>query len=417
MSSQVLSTQELDRLLELYPAWMDPSNKSAGAALIQILASIDRDALAQMMTEERFSKGEIVFHEGKPGDSMYLIWAGQVAVVKGSLHEPTILGYRGPGEIIGEMSLLEDEPRSASVVALENLRLLRISRESFQQWTEATPAIGLTLMASLSSRLREADNIRDANAWSERQLVQQVTDLETERRHLLELQRVREETSNLIVHDLRNPLGTIYGVLSMLEMVLPEDVKAENRELLTLANSASARMQRLVDSLLDVAKLETGEVVLKFAEADLRSLLKEAGLREGLAVTTQKIHLTYHFPDDLPLIFMDVDKIDRVIANLLDNAIKYTPSGGSIAIEVAVDRDVVAVSITDSGPGIPKAERERIFERFAQVAGQESPVRRGFGLGLTFCRLAVEAHGGQIWVQAGPNDHGSQFVFTLPINH
>jgi signal transduction histidine kinase len=199
-------------------------------------------------------------------------------------------------------------------------------------------------------------------------------------------------------------------------MVLPEDVKAENRELLTLANSASARMQRLVDSLLDVAKLETGEVVLKFAEADLLSLLKEAGQREGLAITTQKIHLTYNFPDDLPPVFMDVDKIDRVIANLLDNALKYTPAGGSIAIEVAVDSDFVAVSITDSGPGIPKAERERIFERFAQVAGQESPVRRGFGLGLTFCRLAIEAHGGQIWVQAGPNDHGSQFVFTLPLN-
>jgi signal transduction histidine kinase len=416
MSSQVLSTQELDRLLELYPAWMDPSNKSTGAALIQILASIDRDALAQMMTEEHFSKGTIVFHEGEPGHSMYLIWAGQVAIIKGNLHEPTILGYRGPGEIIGEMALLEDEPRSASVIALESLRLLRISRENFQHWIGATPAIGVTVMASLSSRLREADIVRDANAWSERQLVQQVTDLEIERRHLLELQRVREETSNLIVHDLRNPLGTIYGVLSMLEMVLPEDVKAENRELLTLANSASARMQRLVDSLLDVAKLETGEVVLKFAEADLLSLLKEAGQREGLAITTQKIHLTYNFPDDLPPVFMDADKIDRVIANLLDNALKYTPAGGSIAIEVAVDSDFVAVSITDSGPGIPKAERERIFERFAQVAGQESPVRRGFGLGLTFCRLAIEAHGGQIWVQAGPNDHGSQFVFTLPLN-
>ena len=317
----------------MYPDWMDPSNKSTGAALIQILASIDRDALAQMMTEERFNKGTIVVHEGEPGHSMYLIWAGRVAVVKGSLHEPTILGYRGPGEIIGEMALLEDEPRSASVVALENLRLLRISRENFQSWMETTPAIGMTLMASLSSRLREAANIRLADAWSERQLIQQVSDLETERRHLLELQQVREETSNLIVHDLRNPLGTVYGVLSMLEMVLPDEIKTENRELLDLANSGCSRMQRLVDSLLDVAKLETGDVVLKFAETDMIKLLQDAGAREGLALQNQKIDAELRFSrSDLPPVMIDPDKIDRVLANLLDNALKYTPAGGTIYV-------------------------------------------------------------------------------------
>jgi len=333
--------------------------------------------------------------------------------MKGDLQSPTILGYRGPGEIIGEMALLEDQPRSATNIALETVRLLRIDRESFQRWVNTNPAIGISIMGTLSARLRDSDNIRTSAVQGGQQLVKQVTRLQSEKEHLLELQQVRQETSDLIVHDLRNPLGIIYGALNMFEMVLPEDVLHDNRELLDLANAACARMQRLVDSLLDVAKLETGEMQLTPGSHNLKPLLEEAVGREGLATKTRQVSIHLAVPDNLPLVLIDAEKIDRVLANLLDNAIQYTPDNADIVLAAEDHGDEIEVSIIDAGPGIPVSERERIFERFAQVTG-EKPTRRGFGLGLTFCRLAVEAHGGRIWVESGPNDIGSRFSFTLP---
>jgi signal transduction histidine kinase len=238
--------------------------------------------------------------------------------------------------------------------------------------------------------------------------------LQDEKEQLLELQRVRQETSDLVVHDLRNPLGTIYGALNMLEMVLPEEIAHDNRELLDLANAACMRMQRLVDSLLDVAKLETGEMPMTLSLTNFRPVLEEAAQRQALTARMRRITIQVDAPDYLPNVVIDTEKIERVLANLLDNALKYTPDNEIIVLAADAEEDLIIVSITDAGPGIPVEERERIFERFAQVSSQR-PARRGFGLGLTFCRLAVEAHGGHIWVEASPGGQGSRFIFTLPL--
>ena len=413
MTVQRLTSQELVRLLAHETNSTETFTPLPDSPLLRLLASLDRDLLTQFMTEQTREPGEIICQEGHRGDAMYLIRSGRVLVMKGDLQSPTILGYRGPGEIIGEMALLEDQPRSATNIALETVRLLRIDRESFQRWVNTNPAIGISIMGTLSARLRDSDNIRTSAVQGGQQLVKQVTRLQSEKEHLLELQQVRQETSDLIVHDLRNPLGIIYGALNMFEMVLPEDVLHDNRELLDLANAACARMQRLVDSLLDVAKLETGEMQLTPGSHNLKPLLEEAVGREGLATKTRQVSIHLAVPDNLPLVLIDAEKIDRVLANLLDNAIQYTPDNADIVLAAEDHGDEIEVSIIDAGPGIPVSERERIFERFAQVTG-EKPTRRGFGLGLTFCRLAVEAHGGRIWVESGPNDIGSRFSFTLP---
>jgi signal transduction histidine kinase len=413
MSSKKLTANQLEQLLSLETSAEELNTSSPDSPLLHLLASLDRSVLTQSMQEQLYEPGDIIFQEGERGDALYLIWSGKISVVKGALDAPTILGNRGPGEIIGEMALLENQPRSATNIAVEPSRLLRIGRENFQNWVSGNSAIGMSIMSALSARLRDADNVRTTALQGGQQLVQQVTRLESEKEQLLELQRVRKETSDLIVHDLRNPLGIIYGVLNMFEMVLPDEVLKDNRELLGLANKACERMQRLVDSLLDVAKLETGEISLALSVTDLRPLLEEAIKREHLSAQDQGVTFDMVAPDSLPLVLMDSEKIDRVLANLIDNALKYTPKGEAITIAAEIEPEQLVISITDAGPGIPPEERERIFERFAQVSGSR-PARRGFGLGLTFCRLTIEAHGGKIWVESGPKGIGSRFVFTLP---
>jgi signal transduction histidine kinase len=409
MTSGTLTPEELDRLIAFHPPVLDAVSESP---LLRQLASVDRRLLAKLMTEQRYAPGEFVFREGDSGDATYLIWSGRAVVLKGGVQSLTILGYRGPGEIIGEMALLDDRPRSASIAALESLRLLRISREGFRQLLVSVPAIGMSIMESLSIRLRESDTDRVTVAVAERKLVKQVSKLEAEKQELLDLERLRQETSDFLVHDLRNPLGIISGVIGMLEIVLPEDVLQANRELLDTAIAASGRMQRLIDSLLDVTRLDAGEAQLELTEINLGTLAQKIVDRIAPTLRKRSISLLSTIPADLPRVPVDKERIDRVLTNLLDNAVKYTRDGGKITIAARLQGEYVHVSVTDSGPGIPPQDRERVFDRYIQAGDQTG--RRGFGLGLTFCRLVVEAHGGRIWVESGDEGTGSRFVFTLP---
>ena len=109
----------------------------------------------------------------------------------------------------------------------------------------------------------------------------------------------------------------------------------------------------------------------------------------------------------------DGEILQRVLVNLLDNALKFTPSGGQVWVEGRPEDAVVELSVVDTGPGIPPEERERVFEKFTQVRGHEM-ARKGSGLGLTFCQMAVEAQGGRIWIEDGPQGRGSCFTFTIP---
>lgn len=413
MTHQKLTSQELERILAAQPDAEKNITNTSEIPFVRQLISIDRALLSQLMTEQNYRRGEVVFVEGDIGDAAYLIWSGQVAVVKGDFRSPTILGYRGSGEIIGEMALIENLPRSASIIAIDKARLLRISSDNFHKLLDEVPSVGMDIMRGLSSQLRVANKNLSADAQTERQLLEQITELRTEKQQLEELQRVRQETSDLIIHDLRNPLFMISVSLNMLEITLSEDALADNREVLDSANSACRRMQYLIESLLDIARLENGQVQLRLSIIKLQNVIDNIADKMALSLKTADVVLRTAVPDNLPSILADEERIDRVITNLLDNAIKYTPKEGEITVTAALHDDRVVICVSDTGPGIPPEDRERIFERFAQGSRRDNK-KRGFGLGLAYCRLAVEAHGGRIWVEPGENSVGSCFYFTLP---
>ncbi len=409
MTPHLLTAPQLDRLVAAYSSDAD-SAAVIDSGIIRLLPP----GLRQLTTPVAHAAGEVIFYEGEAGDAMYLIRSGSVAVMRGTFDEPLILGYRDAGEFVGEMALIDDLPRSATVVAVQPVQLLKIVREDFQQLLAESTVLDHNLLRKLSARLRAADDERSASVAAQQRLTQHVVELEVANQHLQEVQRLQQETVDLIIHDLRNPLHVIVNALGVLTMSVPDDVLRANEELFNLVTHNTDRMIRLIDSMLDVSRLEAGQPLLEIAPADLASIIQTVIQRVGHLLARHQLTLTVDLPD-LPNLLLDAEMIDRVLANLLDNAIKFTPNNGQITVRATLQGECVEMRVTDTGRGIPPGQRQRFFERFAQAAGAHPRVR-GFGLGLAFCRLAIEAHGGRIWVEDGANGVGTQFVFTLPMS-
>jgi signal transduction histidine kinase len=216
----------------------------------------------------------------------------------------------------------------------------------------------------------------------------------------------------MIFHDLRSPLGNIVSSLEMMSTLMPMDDTLNS--MLNIARNSTGRIQRLVNSLLDINRLETGQQIVDQNSIDPVALVRES-LRDVEPAAAARQHIvTNRATSVLPLIWVDVDMIYRVLINLLENAIKFTPVGGRIDIGAQTSQDGMFVKfwVRDNGPGIPPAERERIFEKFTRLRGKNKP--GGLGVGLAFCRLAVHGHGGEIWIESEV-DKGTTFWLTLPV--
>jgi len=224
----------------------------------------------------------------------------------------------------------------------------------------------------------------------------------------------REAIADALIHDLRSPISAVLGSIDLLNEAIPEDVPRDviDRSL-QVARRGAKRVLRLIMSLLDVARMQSGRVELDRMPVDLSAMIPELLMDIEIIADEYGIDVKDEIAEDLPVIFVDEDKISRVIMNLLDNAIKFSPENGEVRVLATSDDGGVVVQIWDQGPGISEEFRAIIFERFSQISGQFGRWR-GAGLGLAFCRLAVEAHGGNIWVEPPPDGQGSVFTLTLP---
>lgn len=226
-----------------------------------------------------------------------------------------------------------------------------------------------------------------------------------------ELDALRDDMTSMIYHDLRSPLGNIVSSLEMMSTMIPDDDTLVT--MLNIARNSTGRIQRLVNSLLDISRLEAGQKIADQNAVDPALLVKEAIQDVEPASTARHQRLINNVNGVFPLIWVDVDMIHRVFINLLENAIKFTPSGGVIEIGAQVaDGETVRFWVRDNGPGISESDQERIFEKFTRVHGKMRV--GGLGVGLAFCRLAVLGHGGNIWVESELGK-GTTFWLTLPV--
>lgn len=226
------------------------------------------------------------------------------------------------------------------------------------------------------------------------------------------LETIREQLSHMIVHDLRGPLNSIINSIELIRTAWQQkDLTMPIEQLLHIGLRSAQRMDRLINTILDTARLRQGERPLSITTFDIAQLLREAEEISQPMLTHRRQTLRINLPPGLPMLQGDLDLLRRVFTNLLSNAIKFTPNGGSVDLDVMLNATDFRFSVRDNGSGILLNEQERIFDMYTR--GSTTGQIQGSGVGLAFCKLAVEAHGGRIWLESVPNE-GSKFSFTIP---
>jgi PAS domain S-box-containing protein len=291
------------------------------------------------------------------------------------------------------------------VTALARQLRLEPERITRRQFSRSTPKQTLYI-EEIGSPVVDSDNVISGRLLVLRDVTEQKL-----------LADYRDEITHMAVHDLRGPLASIISSLNFtLEEPGISDDQATLRKTLGLSLDSANNLMRLVEGMLDISRLEKQQMPLRPMPAGAGHLINDAVMALKSSIEQAGVVIKRDIPDDLPLLLVDHDIVRRVLINLIDNAVRFTPNGGDILIEVQPCPNELLFRIADSGPGIPPEERTRVFERFRQVKAN-IPVRggRGNGLGLTFCKLAVEAHRGRIWVEETSPLRGACFALTLPI--
>ena len=221
-------------------------------------------------------------------------------------------------------------------------------------------------------------------------------------------ERLRRDLVANVSHELKTPISALHAHLEN----LLDGVEQPNREILVVMLQQSERLSRLVEQLLDLSRLESGDVPLEIQPVQLRPLVDRVASEVRMARPERGVEVANRVPADLPLVEADPERIHQVIFNLLDNAVRFSPPGGVVAVGAVCDKQSCEVSVTDTGPGIPPRHLPLVFERFYRVDSSRSRYDGGTGIGLTIARSVIEGHGGRIWAESDGRS-GSTFHFTL----
>ncbi len=231
-----------------------------------------------------------------------------------------------------------------------------------------------------------------------------------------EIDQAKSSFISTVSHELRTPLTSIKNAITILEM--DETLNSKNQRFISIANRNIERLEKLINEILDFSKLESGKMDMNFRPVDIKSLSSDVISAIQHLASNKKIKIYNEIPDDLPRIYADKDRIEQVLTNIVDNAIKFTPENGSIKLEAkkvynvsdnGSNKSFLEVSISDTGIGISREDQERIFDRFERA----TLYNNGVGLGLSIVKKIVDSHNGKIWVESELGK-GSKFSFILP---
>ena len=354
-----------------------------------------------------FPAGQVIFKEGSEADRFYILLEGSVEVWKNhELPERDLLALHTGGHLFGEMALIDELPRSATVICREACRLLYINRSDFQRTILEDSRIALSILRAVSDMVRQSneyfvENLRERNL--ELEAANQALREAQEELLLKERLSTLGKFSSLILHDIRNPLSVLRSLAEMILMHCGEPAKVERNARKIIVESD--RVNQIASELLDYSRgeirLNMSVVELSGFFARLRETIDERFQARGIAIQTD-IHA------DEPVI-MDEQRMFRVFLNLSDNARKAMPQGGTFTIRAFRKGRRLNIEISDTGVGMSPEVQKRIFIPFFSYSGQG-----GTGLGMSIVKSVIEAHHGTLGVTSSPNK-GTTFRIGLPV--
>lgn len=237
-------------------------------------------------------------------------------------------------------------------------------------------------------------------------------ELQQRYRDLAQAEKMREGLMHMVVHDLRSPLTTLLGYFELLDQQGHIAAGHEARGMVEEVKHSGQVLEDMLNDILTFSRLEAGEMRLNYDVVELEPLLSKMETDIGGQIADKQLMLLKEMPQEPVMVKADPRILHRVLANIVGNAVKFSPVGGEIIVAAEQDTETVSLSVRDKGPGIPAEFHGKIFEKFGQVNLQETSRTFSFGLGLAFCKMAVEAHGGTIGVESELGT-GSAFWFTM----
>ena len=338
-----------------------------------------------------------------------------------------LTGLFGDGEAVDvEFRWLVEEVRQAGFIRGHETtcrdaegRQIAVELTATHLIDEAGQYIGMSIvLRDVTERIRRGQEIRQLNASLNeqvaertRELAEKVEQLARANADLQKLDRMRSEFVSLVSHQLRAPLTNMHGAVEHIEANCGI-MNVTCVRMLSILNQQVERLDRLVRDVLNTARIESGELVLQPEPISVLPIVQQ--VVEQIRARTANRSFKLPTKPGLPLVFADRDRVVEVLANLLDNADKYSPPGREVVVEAQADEIEVTVSVRDAGPGLLPGDRDRVFDKFYRADNSDSQAVYGYGLGLYICRQLVESHGGRIWAENVPTG-GAIFSFTLPV--
>ncbi len=375
--------------------------------LKQVFPGMPDEALVQMAWLARahtYPPQTLLCREGAEEHVFYIVGEGQVIVTQQLGNEERFLRYAGPGQYFGEMALIANTPRNANVRTVSETTVLEIDKETFVEMIRQNPVIALTMFQTTVGWLRANDTAAIAALNRQKQEVEKAYE------ELWTQERRRSEFLTTLAHELRTPLTTASGFMQLIKSGTMTGPALQMG--LDKVGSGVERIVSLVNDLLFVQEMDLLEPIIR--SVNIRDTISAIVDELADRAADNSLNVAVDIPATLPQIQADPEGLTRALRALLDNAIKFSPGGGTIRVQVSLATDHVKITLTDPGIGIEPEFIPRIFERFERREQYGEILFGGIGLGLPIAKHLIESFGGSISVESEVGK-GSTFTVQLPV--
>ena len=383
-----------------------PTRSSPSRIIPRAFPGIRDDEAEQLIANGRvksYPPGVVLCHENALENTFYLLLGGSVDVTKViNEREERHLKVLETGDFFGEMALIHNAPRAATVKTREEALVLEIQREAFEKALKHSSSVSLAMVREISNRLRQNDEMAIED------LRLRAGELARAYQRLAEQELARREFLTSVAHELRTPLMTANGYLELIQAGL-----VKGQDVATAIETVARNVQQINALVNDILFLQELDLILpKFEPVDMQKIAEKVIERYAFRARQNNCTLRLEADPNLPPVSGDAQSLERALTALVDNAIKFSPEGGQVDIRAAVVDGWVKVSVRDQGIGIDEETRLHIFDRFYHLDRIGDQLFSGIGLGLAITRQVIQQHNGSLELESEPG-RGSAFTMSL----